>query len=189
MPNSASRPARAAGSAASMARRKASGRRITWSAGMSSMTPSGSRAATDRAATAAAKAVLRATGSSTSTAPSAPMSRSCSAMMKRCSALAITTRGEKRASSPSTRAAVSCSMVRSPASGSSCLGKLSRESGPQARAGAAGQQHRVDARNGHGGQPISRISSSMSTQAKLTELSATPKGMNKRRPTAMAPQV
>ena len=57
-----------------------------------------------------------------------PSSRSCSATMKRWLSLQ-TTIGAATSGRPLSRAAVSCSIVRSPTSGSSCLGYSSRDSG------------------------------------------------------------
>jgi hypothetical protein len=73
------------------------------------------------AATAAAGAVLRPTGSSNSAAGSTPISRSCSAMIKRCSSLATMTGGAK-SGLPTIRLTVCCKRLVSPNNASSCFG-------------------------------------------------------------------
>ncbi len=122
MPKVTIAPSSANGTVLSTAAMKASCFRIVWSDGSSIITASGSRSFKASAATAAAAGPeLRPTGSSTIAEGSMSMARSCSAMMKRCSLLQ-TTIGASNRSGSDTRPAVSCSMVRSPASDSSCLG-------------------------------------------------------------------
>ena len=80
------------------------------------------------AATATAGAVFRPTGSRMIAAGFVPTCSICSATMKRWLSL-HTTIGAATSATPSTRLAVSCSMVWSPTSGSSCFGYSSRDSG------------------------------------------------------------
>jgi hypothetical protein len=128
IPKVTSRPVRAAAAARSTACWKAAGSAIAWSDGITSIRPSGSLPAMRRAATAAAGAVLRPTGSSNNAAGAAPISRSCSAMMKRCSSLA-TIKGDAKPGRSMIRCAVCCSRLASPNSARSCFGYSERDIG------------------------------------------------------------
>ena len=102
MPKVTRRPARAAAAARSIACRNAARSPIAWSDGMTSISGSGSsgacRATRRSAATQAAGAVLRPNGSRISASGATPISRSCSAMMKRCSSFATMTAARRRRS-------------------------------------------------------------------------------------------
>jgi para-nitrobenzyl esterase len=80
------------------------------------------------AASATAGAVLRPSGSSTMRA-GVPTARNCSATRKRWASLQTTSVLSVRLPLPSSRSAVSCSMVRSPVRGSSCFGYMARDAG------------------------------------------------------------
>ena len=66
-------------------------------------------------------AVSRPTGSSNNAAGAAPISRNCSAMMKRCSSLA-TIKGGAKPGRSTIRRTVSCNRLASPNSANSCFG-------------------------------------------------------------------
>src|SRR5688572_14203306 len=91
------------------------------------MTASGFSRQALSAAIATAGAVLRPTGSRM-TAACLPIARNCSAIRKRCSALAMTI-GAPNKDASSTRATVCCRSVESSISDSNCLGRASRDSG------------------------------------------------------------
>jgi hypothetical protein len=91
------------------------------------MIASESSRASNSAATVAAGAVFRPSGSSTIARAVMPISRSCSAIRKRCSSLQTMSGGAKL--SPPTRSIVSCNMLRLETSGSSCFGRSARDNG------------------------------------------------------------
>ena len=92
-----------------------------WSEGMISISGLGSASIKAKAAIHAAGAVLRPTGSSKSARGITEISRSCSAMMNRCSSLA-TSKGGANPWRPATRQTVCCSRLSRPRRPSSCFG-------------------------------------------------------------------
>jgi hypothetical protein len=111
---------------------KLSASATVWSAGVTTITGSPPSARACRAASVSAGAVLRPAGSSSTAAGSWRISRSCSSVRKRCSALPTTTSGCTARSGPASaarRCAACWNRLESPDSTRNCLGKPARDSG------------------------------------------------------------